>query len=86
MLCIGMDVHKNTTTIDVFDPGAEPKQQHRSMRVPTTAEDLEAALRPFEGRCRIAYEVGTQAQWVASVVRPLAAEVHVANASRIPRE
>ena len=84
MLCVGMDVHKDTTTIHVFDPMAEPKRQHRSMRVSTTARDLETALRPLEGRCRIAYEVGTQAQWVASVVRPLAAEVQVANPSRIP--
>jgi len=54
------------------------------MRVATTGRDLQAALRRFAGRCRIAYEVGTQAQWVASIVRPLAVEVQVANASRIP--
>lgn len=84
MLCVGMDVHKDTTTIHVFDPAAEPKGQHRSMRIATTGKDLQAALRPLEGRCRICFEVGTQAQWVASVVRPLAAEVQVANASRIP--
>jgi len=84
MLCIGMDIHKDTTTIHVFDPTAEPKSQHRSMRVPTTGKDLQTALQPFAGRCRIAFEVGTQAQWVASVVRPLAVEVLVANASRIP--
>jgi transposase len=32
----------------------------------------------------VAFEVCTQAQWVASIVRPLAVEVQVANASRIP--
>ena len=32
----------------------------------------------------MAFEVGTQAQWVAGGVRPLAAEVQVANPSRIP--
>jgi len=40
-------------------------------------------LVPLKGQCRVAFEVGIQAQWVASVVRPLAAEVQVANPGRI---
>jgi transposase len=34
--------------------------------------------------CRVVFEDCPQAQWVASIVRPLAAEVQVANPSRIP--
>jgi transposase len=51
---------------------------------PTTAEHIAVVLRPFEGECKVAYEVGTQAQWIASIVRPLAKEVKVANPSQIP--
>lgn len=84
MISIGMDVHSRNTVVHFFDPEAPEERQHRSVKVPTTAEALTGVLRPLKGRCRVAYEVGTQAQWVAAVVRPLAAEVLVANPSRIP--
>jgi transposase len=84
MLNVGMDVHRDSTVIHFFDPGAEPKAQHRTVTVRSTGEAITAALRPLQGRCRVAFEVGTQAQWVAGVIRPLAAEVQVANPSRIP--
>jgi transposase len=83
MLLVGMDVHKDHTVFDLFDPSLEKKRQHRTVTVPTTREHLESVLAPLKGRCRVAFEVGTQAQWVASVIRPLAAEVQVANPSRI---
>lgn len=84
MLCVGMDVHKDTTVFDVMDPQAEPKLRHRSRRVETTEAGYRSILEPLNKNCRVAFEVGTQAQWVAAVVRPLAAEVQVANPSRIP--
>jgi transposase len=84
MLYVGMDIHRDSTVCDLFDPEVEAKRQHRTMTVPTTREGLESVLVPLHRQCRVAYEVGTQAQWVASIVRPLALEVQVANPSRIP--
>jgi len=40
--------------------------------------------RTTTGACELAFEVGTQAQWIASIVRPLARHVQVANPSLIP--
>jgi transposase len=54
------------------------------MTRPTTAEAIREVLAPFERRCQVVFEVGTQAQWIAGIVRPLAGEVQVANASRMP--
>jgi len=68
----------------VFDPSAVKGHQYRTVTRPTTAEAIEAVLRPHERRCQVAFEVGTQAQWIARIVRPLAAEMQVANPSRIP--
>jgi transposase len=83
MFLVGMDVHKDHTVFDVFDPGAEEKSQHRTITVPTTKEGLESVLTPLKGRCKVVFEICLQAQWVASIVRPLAIEVQVANPSRI---
>jgi len=84
MLLIGMDVHKDSTVFCLFDPAAEPSRRYRHATVPTTREGIESVLRPLGGQCRVVFEVGTQAQWVASVVRPLAVEVQVANPSVMP--
>ena len=84
MVYVGMDVHQSSTTFCLFDPGVGPKGRYRTVTRPTTAESIEEVLRPFAGKCSVAYEVGTQAQWIAGIVRPLAAEVKVANPSRIP--
>jgi len=84
MLYIGLDVHKDSTVADLFDPSLEPARQHRTVTVPTTREGLESLLAPLNRRCKVAFEVGLQAQAVAAILRPLAAEVQVANPSRIP--
>lgn len=84
MVYIGMDVHQRSTTFCVFDPTAEKGRQYRTLTCPTTAEAIRAVLEPYDGQCRVAFEVGTQAQWIAGIVRPLATEVQVANPSRIP--
>ena len=84
MVYVGMDVHSKTTTFCLYDPEAKARRQYRTVTRATTASSFRAVLRPLGGRCRVAYEVGTQAQWVAQIVRPLAADVQVANPSRIP--
>jgi transposase len=84
VIYIGMDVHQSSTTFCRFDPSAEKGRQYRTLTRRTTAEAIEEVLRSYDGPCQVAYEVGTQAQWIAKIVRPLATEVHVANPSRIP--
>ena len=84
MVYIGMDVHQSSTTFSIFDPTDGPKGRYRALTRATTAEGIAGVLRPFEKQCKVAFEVGTQAQWIAKIVRPLAVEVEVANPSRIP--
>ena len=83
MWYVGMDVHKDSTVFDLFDPSAEPARQHRSVTVASTAEGIASVLKPLGGDCKVAFEVCLQAQKIAAIVRPLAAEVQVANPSRI---
>jgi transposase len=84
MIEVSMDAHDDTITFTTFDPAAALHARQRTFTRNTTAEDIEAVLKPFGGKCRVAFEVGTQAQWLAGIVRPLAAEVLVANPSRMP--
>jgi len=84
MIFIGMDVHSKTTTFCFCDPSLPEDCRYRWVTCQTTAEAFTALLAPLQGHCKVAFEVGTQAQWVAGVVRPLAAEVQVANPGRIP--
>ncbi len=84
MVYVGMDVHSKTTTFCLHDPELKGRRSFRTMTRPTTAQAYRSVLKPLGGDCRVAYEVGTQAQWVAQIVRPLAVEVQVANPSRIP--
>jgi transposase len=79
-----MDVHQVSTTFCFFDPGEEKRRQYRTVTRPTTVEAIRTVLQPHDGRCQVAFEVGTQAQWIAQIVRPLASDVQVANPSRIP--
>ena len=84
MIFVGMDVHYKTTTCCLFDPLRPAEQQYRFVTCETTAHGIGQVLSPLGGDCKVAFEVGTQTQWVASIVRPLAREVQVANPSRIP--
>ena len=84
MVYIGMDVHQKSTTFCIFDPSKEGAERYRTLKRTTDQEAFDEVLGPFQGRCKVTFEVGTQAQWVASIVRPLAVEVQVANPSRIP--
>lgn len=84
MIFVGMDVHYNMTTCCLFDPSLPGGQQYRNVTCETTAKGIGQVLSPLGGDCKVAFEVGTQTQWIASIVRPLAREVQVANPSRIP--
>jgi transposase len=84
MIFVGMDVHSKSTTFCLLDPAMPEGRQHRWETVPTTAADFARILKPLDRQCKVAFEVGCQAQWVKRAVSPLAAEVQVANASRIP--
>lgn len=84
MVYVGMDVHRESTTFCLYDPSAEVGRAYRTFTRPTTPEGIIGVLAPLKGRCQVAFEVGTQAQWIAGMVRPLAAEVQVANPSRMP--
>jgi transposase len=84
LVYIGMDVHQKSSTLCVLNPKVPGQGRHRTMRCDTTAKDLERVLKEYAGRCKIVFEVGTQAQWIASIVRPFAIEVQVANGSRMP--
>jgi transposase len=84
MIFVGMDVHSKTTTFCFFDPSLPEDRRSCWVTCETTAAAITAQLAPLQKHCKVAFEVGTQAQWVAGVVRPLAGEVQVANSSRIP--
>ena len=84
MIHIGMDVHQSSTTFCLLDSTKEKAGRFRTITRPTTAEAIGEVLAPFERQCEVVFEVGTQAQWIASIVRPLAKEVKVANPSQIP--
>lgn len=83
MIFVGMDVHDKRTTFCFLDPSLPEKVQCRWVTQPTCAASFRKVLGPLKGQCKVAYEVGTQAQWVAAQVRPLAVEVQVANPSQI---
>lgn len=84
MVYVGMDVHQKSTTFCILDPSKEEVGRYRTIKRETCQEAFEEVLGPLQRRCKLVFEVGTQAQWVASIVRPLAAEVQVANPSRVP--
>jgi len=84
MIFVGMDVHYKSTTFCFLDPTFPEEQRYRMLSRPTTVEAYREVLEPLKGDCKIAFEVGTQTQWVAKIIRDLALEVKVANAGRIP--
>ena len=84
MLYVGIDVHQKSTVFCLYNPAAQPARQYRTLTRPTTPEGFEEVLKPLGRQCHAAFEVGTQAQWIASLVRPLVQRVEVANPSRIP--
>ena len=83
MLYVGMDVHLLSTTSCIFDPAAGDRRQYRTVKVATTAESIRGVLAPLNGNCNVGFEIGPQAQAIMAIVKPLAADVFVANAAKI---
>ena len=85
MVYIGMDVHQKSTMFCILDASKEEGDgRYRTVKRETCREAFDEILGPWRGQCKVVFEIGTQAQWIAAIVRPLAAEVQVANPSRIP--
>jgi len=74
---VGMDVHKATTIIRVLN--AAGKEQMQQI-VETKGELLIAAIKALSGDVRIAFEEGTQANWLYELLKPYASEIVVCNA------
>jgi transposase len=73
---VGLDVHQATTVIAVQDERG--RVVARSV-VPTATDALVDFVRGMRGPIRVAFEEGTQAQWLHDLLRPLVAEVVVCN-------
>jgi transposase len=77
---VGIDVHQATLVCAVKD---ENGRTIIESKVATEREAIMAFLRGLGGRLRVAFEEGTQAQWLHDLVRPLAEEVIVCDPRRI---
>ena len=73
---LALDVHQATTVASVRDD-----RGHVTMRatVPTEARALINLVRGLSGRVEVAFEEGTQAQWLHDLLAPHAARVIVCN-------
>jgi len=76
---VGIDVHQATLVVAVLS--ADGKLVFEST-VATKREAIEQVLRGLTGRVWVAFEEGTQAQWLHDVITPLVEHVVVCN----PRE
>jgi len=73
---VGLDVHQATTVASVRD---ERGRVVMHATVPTEARALLALIRGLSGRVEVAFEEGTQAQWLHDLLVPHAARVVVCN-------
>ena len=73
---VGLDVHQATTVIAVLDERG--RVLARSV-VPTDADALGELFHDMRGTVRVAFEEGTQAQWLHDLLLPLVTEVVVCN-------
>lgn len=76
---VGIDVHQATLVIAVLDGSGKTVMQST---VATQRQAIEQVLRGLSGRVWVAFEEGTQAQWLYEVISPLTEGVIVCN----PRE
>ena len=76
---LALDVHQATCTFTVRDPGGRILERGV---VTTTARDLVALLHRFGQNLHVAFEEGTQAQWLHDLLLPHCAKLVVCN----PRE
>jgi transposase len=71
---VGLDVHQATTVASVREQGG--RVIARTV-LPTEAPALVDFIQGMRGRVRVAFEEGTQAQWLHDLLVPIAAEVIV---------
>jgi transposase len=74
---VGIDVHQATLVMAVLDEKGTMVMQSI---VATQRKAIEQVLRGLSGRIWVAFEEGTQAQWLYEVVSPLVERVVVCNA------
>src|SRR5437016_634820 len=77
---VGIDVHQATLVCAVKD---ESGRTIIESKVATERRAITAFLRGLPGRLRVAFEEGTQAQWLHDLIGPLAEEVLVCDPRRI---
>lgn len=77
---VGIDVHQATLVCVVKD---EAGQTVVESKVATRREAIEGFVRGLSGRVRIAFEEGTQAQWLYELLRPISEQVMVCDPRKI---
>ncbi len=77
---VGIDVHQATLVCVVKD---ETGQTTIESKVATRREAIESFVRGLGGRVHIAFEEGTQAQWLYELLRPLSERVIVCDPRKI---
>lgn len=73
---VALDVHQATTSATVRGEGGRVMAR---TTLPTTAPDLVAFFRGMRGTIHVAFEEGTQAQWLHDLLAPLVDRVIVAD-------
>src|SRR5678815_947653 len=71
---VGMDVHRATIMIVVLNGAGKVVEQ---FTVETSAARVRSYLKQLKGKVYVAFEEGTQAQWLYDVVQPLVTAVIV---------
>ena len=83
MIYVGLDVHKDWTTIAALDP--ESGEVHRFDRVPNTLADFTAVLGALPGPLHGVLESGRNSWAMYDEIRPLFEELVVADAAELKR-
>jgi len=73
---VALDVHQSTTVSSVRD---EAGRVIARTIIPTEAESLLAFVRSIRGAVHVAFEEGTQAQWLSELLTPVVQRVVVCN-------
>lgn len=74
MKYVGFDVHKATTVVAVLDGAGRVVMR---VEIPTTEHGILGFLETLRGTIEVAFEEGTQAQWLHDLIQPLVSSVTV---------
>jgi len=77
---VGIDVHQATLVCHVKDAGGRTTIESK---VATRREAIESFIRGLAGRVHVAFEEGTQAQWLFELLQPLTEQVIVCDPRKI---